>query len=464
MLNLLSNFQSVMSTIGRVLLAFVILMFMILIHETGHYLSGKLLKFKINEFAVGMGPKILSKKKKNGEIVSLRLLPLGGFCAFEGEDGETKTEGAFNAQKPWKRLIVLFSGAFFNFVSAVLICVFLFGFYGETVATVNTVYDYAPSMNRQLQAGDIIYKINGKKVFMLDGLSRYMSDEMDIVVLRGGKEIPLKGVTLNDYCSVSIQSLGGHTYVSTTDGKRELEAGDMIYRIYDKNKPAAAESNSSLISAKGDFDAKLLDIEGDTCIVTIIAPTGYDDDGNYDGTYIEYSYEIPTSELKAALNYSELTQNELETATNLVIAESEYNGIGMSISYIAYKFPLGTAISRVLPYCGEVAMLVLRTLGGLFTGAVGLNDIGGPITTISMTSQVVSYGFASVLALIVLISVNLAVFNLLPVPALDGCRMVFVLIEWIAGRPINRKVEAWINTVGLILLLGFVILVDLLKL
>ncbi len=83
----------------------------------------------------------------------------------------------------------------------------------------------------------------------------------------------------------------------------------------------------------------------------------------------------------------------------------------------------------------------MRTLGGLITGAVGIDQVGGPITTISMTSQVVAMGFGSVLKLIVLISVNLAVFNLLPVPALDGCQMVFVLIEWIARKPVNRKVQ-----------------------
>ena len=109
-------------------------------------------------------------------------------------------------------------------------------------------------------------------------------------------------------------------------------------------------------------------------------------------------------------------------------------------------------------------MLVLRTLGGLITGAVGVDQVGGPITTISMTTQVISTGFANVLRLIVLISVNLAVFNLLPVPALDGCRMVFVLIEWIARKPVNRKVEAYINGIGLIVLIVLMVLIDLLKL
>lgn len=451
MLSLIATLESVMSTIWRVILAFVILMFMILVHETGHYTAGKILKFKINEFAVGMGPKILSHKKKNGEVVSLRLLPLGGFCAFEGEDGESSTEGAFNAQAPWKRLIVLFSGAFFNFVSAVLICVFLFGVYGETVAQVNYVYDYAPTFNQNLQQGDVIYKINGRKVFMLDSLERYMPDEvgesMTIVVLRDGKEVTLEGITRETYWSIVVDSIvetKTYTGIAQDGTKRELAVGDMVYKL-----------NGNLLYQKtdgtNDFDKYLEEAQGDTCTLTVIVGEYIENEqtGDYDYVVKEYDYEISKAEL----------ENDF-----VKVSDSDYTGIGMSIRYVAYKFSFGQAISRVLPYCGEVALLVLRTLGGLFTGSVGLSDIGGPITTISITSEVVSYGFASVLALIVLISVNLAVFNLLPVPALDGCRMVFVLIEWIVGKPINRKVEAWINGIGLILLLGFVILVDLLKL
>ncbi|MGN1066602.1 MAG: RIP metalloprotease RseP, partial [Candidatus Fimimonas sp.] len=356
-------------------------------------------------------------------VVSLRLLPLGGFCAFEGEDADVKSEGAFNAQKPWKRIIVLVSGALFNFVSAVLICVLLFCAYGENVAVVNNVYDYAPSFNQQLQQGDIIYKINGKNVFVLDNISRYMPDddqEMTVTVIKPNGEIQTyEGVKRQTYYSFYVTALN-KTFVS--DG-RELAVGDMIYKIDGKS-----------LYRQGDL-IKYLEEASETCVVTVVSDA-------------EYVYEIATSDLRNAVT----------------VQESSYSGIGMGVRYATHKFSFGTALSRVLPYCGEVAMLVLRTLGGLFTGAVGLKDIGGPITTISVTSQIVSYGFASVLSLIVLISVNLAVFNLLPVPALDGCRIVFVIIEWIAGKPINRKVEGWINTIGLFVLLGFVILVDLLKL
>ena len=83
---LFANLGTIMSVIGKILLAILILLFMITVHELGHYTSGKLLGFQINEFAIGMGPKIFRKKLKSGEFFSIRIFPLGGFCAFEGED------------------------------------------------------------------------------------------------------------------------------------------------------------------------------------------------------------------------------------------------------------------------------------------------------------------------------------------------------------------------------------------
>lgn len=430
MLNLLCDFASVAKTIGYVLLALVVLLFMVLIHETGHYIAGKILGFQINEFAIGMGPKIFSKKKKNGEIFSLRVFPLGGFCAFEGEDSHKDNPRAFNNQKPWKRLIVLFSGAFFNFISAILIAIIAFSCFGENVAKVSTVYEYAPQQNQQLQTGDIIYKINGKRVFILDNITRYMSDDdMTFTVLRKNgdeyEKVELSGIKKGNFVSSMVSKID---FDLSVDG-RVLKTGDTIYKL-----------DGNLLGAKGDFD-KYLDAAAannqTSCILTVI-----------DGSET-YDYEVPI---------------ELIRSGKFAALESEYSGIGMAITYDKHNFGFGESFVRAFPYCGEVGMLVLRTLGGLITGNVGLDQVGGPFTTISMTTQVVSTGFPNILMLIVLISVNLAVFNLLPVPALDGCRMVFVLIEWIARKPINRKVEAWINGIGLIVLIVLMVLIDILKL
>ncbi len=429
MLNLICDAASVFKTIGYVLLAFVVLMVMVLIHETGHYTAGKILGFKISEFSVGMGPKIFSKTKKNGEVFSLRLLPLGGFCAFEGEGEDNKNPKAFNSQKPWKRLIVLVSGALFNFVSAILIAIIVFAAYGETVAVVNNVYDYVPASNRQLLSGDVIYKVNGRRVYMLDDLSRYLSDDdMTFTVLRPTeengktvyKQVELKNIVKRKYYTVVLTAVNGNF----DNGDRKLAAQDVLYSI-----------DGKLLSQAGDLENALRNA-GETINFTVTDGTKY-----YDYTLSKADFE------------------------RFIAAEEQpYEGIGMSVGYAKYKFGFGEVLLRVVPYCCEVGMLVLRTIGGLLTGAVGIENVSGPISTIAMTTQIVSTGFGNVLMLIVLISVNLAVFNLLPVPALDGCQMIFVIIEWIAGKPINRKVQSYINGIGFVVLILLMFLVDILKL
>ena len=101
-------------TVVYILIALLVLLLLITVHEFGHYVTGKLLGFKINEFSIGFGKALYKKTKKNGEVFSVRLVPLGGFCAFEGEDEENPSPKAFNNQKPWKRMIVLAGGVFFN--------------------------------------------------------------------------------------------------------------------------------------------------------------------------------------------------------------------------------------------------------------------------------------------------------------------------------------------------------------
>ena len=115
-------------------------------------------------------------------------------------------------------------------------------------------------------------------------------------------------------------------------------------------------------------------------------------------------------------------------------------------------------------YSWKMGGTILRSLGELITGKLGMDSVGGPITTIKVTSEVAASGFSAFLNIAALIGVNLAVFNLLPVPALDGCKVIFCLIEWIRKKPVNRKVETMIHFIGIIFLFGFAILVDLLQL
>ena len=140
-MNLLSV-TGVLSTVFSVILALVILLIMITVHELGHYLVGKLFKFKINEFAIGMGPAIYKKKRKNSdEVFSIRALPLGGFCAFEGEDEQSDKEGAFNNKEPWKRILVLIAGATMNLILGIAILMLSVGLYGQLLVK---TYDIRP--------------------------------------------------------------------------------------------------------------------------------------------------------------------------------------------------------------------------------------------------------------------------------------------------------------------------------
>ncbi len=388
MINLLlfATFSQIMSKILYILIALVILMFMITIHELGHYTAGTLLGFKINEFAIGFGPKIFSRtNKKNGQVFSIRALPLGGACAFEGEDEENPSSEAFNNQKPWKRLIVLFAGAFFNFLSAVLIAVIAFSAIGEPVLTISNIYESSPNYNNgTIEEGDILYAVDGTKVYLT-----------------------------NEY-------------------------------------------------------ADMISSAGETLQITVFRPD--------EGVIVKYFSDEYGEFLTFTVNKGDITAQMFNEQTQ-TYEDYVFHGIGIQTQYYGYidpsnpdvyaqiykvKYTFGQSLGRALPYCFRVGTVILKTLGKLITGGIGLDSVGGPITTIDMMSQVAANDFANVFYLIMMISVNLAVFNLLPLPALDGARMVFVIVEWIRGKPVNRKIEAIIHFVGLAALLVFVILIDIL--
>lgn len=346
-----------------VLLAIVILMIMIMIHETGHYLAGKILKFNIEEFSIGMGPKIFSKKMKSGETFSLRWIPLGGYCAFKGEDEEgVEGEGCFNTFAPWKRLIVLFSGAFFNFVSGILFTLILLLSVGSGIGRVTSVV--ANNGNENLiYKNDIILEVDGVSPTFLNG---------GIVGLMANKDVD-------------------EDIVLTVN--RDGEVKEITVKKYQKYKT--------------DKDGNVVK----------------DDDGQ------------PIVEGKL---------------------------IGITSEYVKLNF--GEALLECVPYTFNMAWECLKILGQLFTGQLGLDSVGGPITTVQTIATATQTNFKNLVLLFPLLAVNLAVFNLLPIPALDGARMVFVLIEWIFRKPVPREIEGKIHSVGLMVLFALVLIIDVLHL
>ena len=378
--NLLS-FASVMSTVGSVCLAILILLAMITVHEFGHYVAGKIFHFKINEFAIGFGPKLFSRTRKNGEVFSVRLLPLGGFCAFEGEDEENPHPDAFNNKRPWQRIIVLFAGAFMNYLLALLLIMISFFACGQLL-----LMAYRVDPADTTASGE--YAINGLA----------FHDE-DVIIRCEGKNIYLTS-----------------DLMSALEGKSE---GDLV---------------DFTVSRRTQEGRQVMDI-------SVI--------------------------LRADADFENLTDtNTLWQCIGIYKQPLESGeGYQWQVYSMAYKgFGFFETIGRSFVYSFQIGGTIFKVLGQLLTGSLGLSAFGGPITTIRLTSEIASRGIQQFLEIAAYIGVNLAVFNLLPIPALDGSKIVFTAIEWIRGKPLNRKVEAVIHAVGFVLLLGFAVLVDLLQL
>ena len=372
-MNYILSIGSALSYVWYVLIAIFALLLMVMIHEFGHYIAGKILGFKINEFSVGFGPKIFQKKKKNGELFSLRVIPLGGYCAFDGEDENSNNPTAFNNQKPWKKLIVLFSGAFFNFLSAIIFSYILlvsFGYEDVSVKTIsNTSFQYQEV--NHLEEGDRIYGINGVEF-------DFVHDEY------------FNGL-LTDYVS---NNLDFEEDSWTSNG--------VLYSTV----PLNVERDGKNLVVNGVLQQQIQDGEEVWSFASV--------DGN--------DFEIET-----------------------------------------YRYGFIEAIGESFDFSFRWVHKIFIILGDLFTGQLSIKSLGGPVTTIKVMAESTQQSFSYLFILLPVIAVNLAVFNLLPIPSLDGARMVFVLIEWIRRKPINRNVEAYIHGFGLLALFGFVILVDIIQ-
>ncbi|MDE7086668.1 MAG: site-2 protease family protein, partial [Clostridia bacterium] len=224
-----------------VFLAIIILLFMICVHELGHFIAGRILGFKINEFAIGFGPKIFKRRgKKRGTVFSVRAFPLGGFCAFEGEDGEGSDPNAFNNKKPWKRIIVLVSGALMNYIVAMLIIIIGFFAFGQPCYKMGAI---APSetysSEYSLQEGDVILSAEGKAayfgadiIYALSGKSE--GDTAVFEVLRGGERVSAEVILRSD-CNFKNSSEVSKLWRALGSDTYEGEDGNLYWCVTAEN-------------------------------------------------------------------------------------------------------------------------------------------------------------------------------------------------------------------------------------
>lgn len=374
--------MQVLSYVLYIVIAVVILLFMVLVHELGHYIAGRILKFKITEFSIGFGKPIFQRKNKRGELISLRIFPLGGYCAFKGEEDENEkpASDSFNAQNPWKRIIVFLAGITMNFLTAVLFSLILLCTAGYDVPQIrsNSVQIGGQTYQQtQLQEGDIVTHIDGTKV---------------------------------DFAF-------GDTFQNMI-AQKQNEALEFIENTYGGIEQAP--------------------------------------DGILDGYSFEATVDRNGTSQTVQLQFQVIRTYYENTST--LSSENIY----LCFSYSPYVYSFGEALGRCWEVAFGFAWVVLKSLWLLITFQLPISAVGGPISTITMIASATQTNWLNLLILIPAISANLAIFNLLPIPALDGAHVVFTTIEWIRKKPIKRSLENMIHFVGLCILFGFVIIVDIL--
>lgn len=422
-----------MSTIINIIIALLIFSVIVIVHELGHFLLAKRNGIGVTEFSLGMGPRLYSFDK-GGTKYSLKLFPIGGSCMM-GEDEDSQEDNAFNNKGVWQRISVIFAGPLFNFIFAFILGVIIISILGVDRPYVTNVEEGGAAAAAGLQPNDVITSINGTNISIGREVDTYFrfrpvtEETLNITYLRGDEE--LTAVVTPQFISTYLTGFNYDPSVSLPEVKSLVEG----------------------------FPLEAAGVEVGDVITEV------------DGTPIKSGQELadyfkahPLG--KDPVNFTYTREDEVNTVTITPKVKEEY-GIGMN--YNLYKEK--TNALGVLKYgVIEVKYWIVTTvksLGKLVTGALSVNDIGGPVRIVGEISNTVEVAKESGLLYIVLnllnwgilISANLGVMNLLPLPALDGGRLIFLFLEAIRGKPINRDKEGFVHMVGLIMLMALMVFV-----
>ncbi len=420
----------------KIVIAVLIFSILILFHELGHFLLAKACGIGVTEFALGMGPVIVSWGKGETKY-AIKALPFGGSCSMVGEDEDDPAPNAFVNKKAWQRFLVIAAGPCFNFILAFICSFFYVGFGGVNKPVVYSVAKGSGAEEAGVMVGDTIRSINGESISLGREITLYLFDHpldgtAEVVLERGGEQLTKTIDTHQEGWRMGISYMAdesGCTISSVMeDSPAEsagVKAGDQLISI-DGTAIASGKALSDHFSAHP-MDGSLL-----TMIVL------------RDGEEMTFTF-LPSRYEQEALGFS---------AENLYAEPSETGFWGL------FKYS-----AKEVVYWIRYTFMSLRMLIG---GRVGVKDLSGPVGIVETIGQAVQEGAEAggfkdaalnVLMMMILLNANLGFMNLLPIPALDGGRLLFILIELISGKRVPARFEGLVHLVGFILLMGLMVFV-----
>lgn len=396
----------------------VLLGFLIFIHELGHFTVAKLCKVKVNEFAIGFGPTIWKKQGKETKY-AIRLIPLGGFVSMEGEEEQSENEGSFSKASIPKRIAIVLAGAIVNIVFAVCLYFGLTSTEGTFVSNeIDSTIEGYSAQTAGLEAGDKIIEVNNKKIKSKYDLDKVMTKE-------NGEPIDLKVERNGNVEEYKI---------------KPTEIENKATGIYLDNK-------CKIISVDKESSAEKQGIKANDKLVKI--------NGEPVEENREKAIEILQKDKEKEKIQMTVQRGEAEIIIDLVpeTVSTYYLGVNM-------KMAEDTFINRCINggiQTKEFVVSIIDNLKQLFTGKVGIDQMMGPVGISEVVAQ--TNGFREFFQMMALISLSLGITNLLPIPALDGGKILILLIEAIRRKPMKPETELNIQLLGFAILIGLSLIV-----
>lgn len=477
----------------------------VVVHEIGHYLFLKLFRVRVLEFAIGMGPKIWSKKGKETTF-RINVLPIGGYVRPAGEDldavDNSVPESAQIQNKPaWQRLIIYFAGPAFSIILGFIILSLVAIVWGFQEIKIDKVEPGSPAAIADIHPGDRIVSVNGRTLIDNTRLGEAIKsgNPLNIVISRDGVEIgktfspallaqeafmilrksegsvgerliAINGGSfrgdfvgysklLSPESSIRMDFAGGESLSGTLVAYSPTEERYAIGIYYANFKPLITKNHG--VFRNGDVLLSVGDIETNTSYdLTImsqllsIGPT--DLLIQYAGSEVSFTGSGFPDEIRVQVERNGVPL-ELTVSKSEVISLVSEAGVFAQGSDYWYPDSVFQAAALGLQWANSILVTMVRVVGSLFTGRANLNEFTGPIGLVTVVNQAVSLGLRIVIFLTGFISLNLGVVNMIPFPALDGGRILLALLEIITRKRMDPKIEGLINVIGFMILMGLMI-------